>query len=555
MSSREEQIDDWINREHQRQERRKRVIPSSTDRLVDNTSVGEAVETMEKIAVFLGGYPDAPRIGVAQIGMEEVTFQFEEKMDLPGPFEEQVSDNGTQVWTLTHADAEDLPSYGHWAPQCEGLTALGNSIVGAKILLNITTFRTFSILGTEEFMQAVMVGQVMEQATALWSRGHHIWLVGYGELAEKLIVFLRSHHDEELFHTADSLNDLDPELLEEERATLYVMGADADALVRFKSFQNPDVGMVIADIATSEAMSLNEEDDGVAAIDPMNLKIIPNAIYPSHEYFQAMEAIFAHDQQTAAAAAAAVENLDPSDFLDDGAGVPDEDLEAESEGITDEDLHSWLAEVSVADAEDSVQGLEADDEPTVDLADPSEEEPAEPNELWELSLLGRPATSASANALGGQAAEVVALLSLEAEAHEGGVPAARISEALWETDAPEGATARTRRSRLAKKVNAGERDLVETSEGWKPQVLSTDVDVIAAGLAGADEPALLVLLEQIQPPLQDCGQWAHQHQTAIRDRLLGHLQVRMDQALEAGALELAQALLRAKKTLTEGEVS
>ncbi len=324
-NDREEKIEQWIFQEGVKKERRKRIIPSSTE-AITSTSVGTALDAMEKISFYFGDRPELPIVEMGLIKEDEITLTFGDDVNLDSPFRQVYQDQGDH-WGITHQEALAL-STGHvYGQQIAALTAVGNMVTGHKALLNTNRWHVLGTVGLAQWSTAIMVGQVMEQATEPWASEHHIWLVGYRDLGPKLVNFLTKYHDESYFHLVESVEQITADDLTGTTATLYVMGSNEASLKAYDRIRSERVGMFTDTVVTEQAMFISEDDDGGATIlnaTPDGLKVWPNLVGEGDPLYEAMELIWGIRQEQAQQAEAAVESLTIEDFLP-------ADLEAEEE--------------------------------------------------------------------------------------------------------------------------------------------------------------------------------------------------------------------------------
>src|SRR5699024_9283648 len=275
----DDQLENWIIQRDRKEEVRARIIPASAERLAsENPGDGEAA--MDSIAAWLGTHKQLPLVELGRISPSAITLTFSEDAVLPEPWVSPTGDRYTahDQWGITLQDAIELPRGDEYGWQIAGLTGLGTLADGSRGLFNTCRWEILQIAGTPEWTRTLMLTQVMNQAAEPWSTDHDIWLIGFGETAEKLMSFLAKEHQLHRFHVADSLTDVQEVDLRDTTATLYVMGADRDTELQFQALQTSGVGLMTDAIVTDEAMFLSERDRGLAVLGPFrqNLEIWPN---------------------------------------------------------------------------------------------------------------------------------------------------------------------------------------------------------------------------------------------------------------------------------------
>lgn len=603
MSSREEQMDDWIIQDGLERERRRRVIPSTTDQIV-HQSLGSGLDAMAKVALWLGDHPELPIVELGQIDREGINITFSAEVDLPEPFYLRDSEDQA-MWGIHHSDALQLATGNTYGHQTAALTTIGNTTspldphAGPKLLLNTNRWQILGSVGVQDFTTALMIGQAMEQATTPWASEHHIWLVGYGELGEKMVRFLADYHREDRFHLRQNPQQIDPEELAEGSHTIYVSGSTPETLQAFETLKAPNVGMFTDTVVTEAAMFIAEDADGKATVvnaAEHGVRILPNLIGTNHRLYRAMEINWQKIQEEAEQARREAENLTVEGFMETPTptGSSEQNLpEGNTPAFTDEELAQFLEQSQEEDKKDPLEPTtdedpapsaveeaeedqstvpeqpETEEEPTeekeqhpapdpqntpeqkIEDPEPAQSEEAEPELTYELSLLGAPRIIGSEETTG-KPAEIVAFLQLTGEQQD----SEAISSAIWPGDDTSGNTARTRRSRAARKIKQtlGEQAL-ENAEAWTlPTPLTTDLEQVLKVLdqplsANSDPRRILQALELIKTPLNGCEPWAEPHRQRAREQLEPRLKDLTDVALETDHFEIAKAARAAAKNL------
>lgn len=582
MANREENIESWIQGEKDRAKRRERIIPSSAAR-ISHEPVGNSLEAMERVAYYLGEHPEVPEMTGAGINSGVLRLTFDGLPDLPAPFIYQAGDGDHSVWALPVADAVQLPAKGTPGQQIKPVTAIGNDTEGGKMFIN-TRELVMGVRGREEFVHGVMTGQVMEQATEPWSRHNHIWLVGFQELAPMLIGYLSqfnpNFHDVE---TLDQIAPEDLRgapamlfVLGSDSTTLdqfVALGADNAGML-----MDGEVGPG-APFMTEEPSALDSKTGASGAVlyncGPEGMVFFPHVVQPGDRYYEGM---VQHHAVMEEQASAAVESLTMDDFLtptSPGEGPepdqqpltsmpaeagpkspPTEDEQPDDAPvmgglrITDEELEAFLSEHS-QDSERVRETTPADVPVTTDPSrapheqDSPELSPAEPeDETTDISeeklgyknqvpdvinlpvvektaglvrLLGEPELTLGSSRITGNAAELCAFMVL----HGGSASQAEITAALWPGEKLSENSARLKLSRLVKKINNVNNDVVTTGEQWMISGVTTDLQEVREVLKteSSEEGLVTQTCDRISPPLEGCHSWAADYRENISAEL------------------------------------
>lgn len=538
MSNWEDSLDNWITEETERQSRRERIIPSATDRIVGESPT-RALQAMENISKFVGLHPEYPMVLGAGMTQNEITLSFESPVDLPEPFMPLDEGDEVETWRISCPETTELPMGRDYGAQTQALTAFGHLTDEGTVLRMMTNTVGTKILGMAgqaEFKRSLMIGQVMEQATEPWGADHRIFLVGFGELARPLIQYLQPYHSG--FHEAEDLTQITTEDLGQSQATIYVMGADEATLGKFFAINTGHVGLVTDAVVDETSLYICETDSAVAELETGYQgvgvqRFMPNRITEDDpRYLAMMRAYEASIQEPEEE-----EVTTPEDILGgvpEGSTDPTETAEVESEpsqetpSFTDGDLDAFLraavAESREQDIEtrndfDPQRETRADDHQVVghEAIDTEDRAASAFTPTHDLTLLGEPAVRTPGMPLSGQAAEAVAFVTLNgAEA-----TAAEVSRALWPTDDAEGNTARTRRSRLVKKINLSDNEIITVSDAWRIKRLRTDYEEVTAMLntPAISDDALIDIAGYITDPLKGCHAWADEHREQMRSDL------------------------------------
>lgn len=480
MTSREEKIENWIELEEKKLNRKEKIIPSSTEK-IRHKPVGSGLEAFYRISCELSLYESLPDVLSAGINSSRTTLVFsgdDKRINLSYPFYQE---NNGYEWFVNHEDVHLLPDQGQPCAQVSGVTAIGNSIDGTKMLVNLNQMKIFGVMGEEDFVDAFMIGQVMEQATESWSPDQHIWLVGYGELAPKIINFLSTNHKKDNFHTAEHLSNISPEEISDNSTTLYVKNSDRDSIKFFKELNNGKLGMITDSLLTDRAMFIYEEEDGIAAIGPDNYQCFPHLVAESDDLYQAM--LVSYEKAKEEAVNNNTKLVDADSYEEEMSNS----VEYHSLNIVTGSTEKYVKDVN---------------KKQVDL-------------VAEMRILGSVEAHLSGGVITGKPAEALALLTLSG----GSLPARYISEMLWPQDPPEGNTARKRRSRLVAKINSVQGDFLTVGDKWSVPPLSTDFQELIHILESSTLNDQSDFLSFIDFPLHGCQRWADIHRRKMQEKI------------------------------------
>ena len=577
--SREDQIAQWISKEDLRKkkqrERRKKIIPSSTDSIT-HTPVGDPLDALASVARWFGDHPELPTVDMGLIKENEIKLTFNDPQELDHPFQFQSNDGGSH-WTITHDDALSLDTGNTYGWQTAALTAIGNDPRGNKMLLNTNRFHLMGLAGLDQFISGIMIGQVMEQATEPWTAEHHIWLVGFREIGPKLVNFLTMYHDESYFHLVETVEQITADDIKGTTATLYVKNSNAASLEAYRRIRadNPDaVGMFTDSVVTERAMFISENDDGTGEIcnaAPDTIPFFPNIVDENHQLYLAMEMYWDKHLKEAEQARQAAESLTIEDFLPAATEAEPEETPTPAaqertgatsiSNISAEDLeamfNSGTAERDTPEPAETELVREPAEEPAEQIPAPTTAAPeveAEPAAVQPvaayapLALLGQPTLhSADGSLVTGKPAEAVAYLHLSGLTRE----SVDVAQAVWPEHESEGNAARVRRSRAAKAIKDALPETFRAEESrWILDPLTTDLDQILTALTSDEDPQGTVrACEAIQAPLQGCAVWADEPRAQIVNQLREVLEGVMDRALDHDQFEIVKAVRQAIKKL------
>lgn len=554
--SRENDIDQWIIRNAAKKEQQSRVIPTAADQLTSSDpSRGETA--IEAVASWLGAERDLPTVELAQVSPHAVKITFTEPATLSDPWVNEEKATQSDTWALTHEQALLLPRSDIYGSQMATLTGLGNIVDGRRIFASTSRWGLLNVAGTAEWVESLMLGQVMNQAAEPWSVNCNIWLVGFGETAEKLTSFLAPYHPIHRFRTVNRVSEIDAEEITKSIATVYVRNAEhEDKAELFALSEAPEVGIIADRILSERHMFLTEGEDGSAAMGPFekDLEVYPN-IAP--EAVTAMEVAWAAQEAYAEEVVAAADFSQLLRSEDEATNVSDEgddavvNTPAVQEGMEipprpstpppltmDEEFGSEEAQESVSDTDEAAASALEDEAPVA----------GGPGGV-ELRVLGELRATTDVGEITGRNAMVLAILSRAEEP----VSVQEISERLWPGDDSAGHTARTRRSRLLNALREKAGDLVATGEeGWTlNSPVSSDFRTVLEALGRdpqGNEEEIIAACDRIDAPLAGSTQWAQDRDT-MAEQLRNALQSAKEQAIGSEAYDVAKAVKRAEEKL------
>lgn len=547
--SRENDIDKWIIRNAAKKEQQSRVVPTAADQLTsDDPSRGEAA--IESVAAWMGAEPNVPAVELAQVSPQAVKLTFTESVSLPAPWVNEDRAPESDTWGLTHEQALALPRSEIYAEQMATLTGLGNILDGRRIFASTARWGLLNIAGSADWVEALMLGQVMNQAAEPWSADCNIWLVGFGETAEKLTSFLAPYHPRHRFRAVDRVSGINAEEITSSTATVYVRNAGSEDKAELLALSEaPGVGILADRILSERHMFLTEGEDGSAIMGPFekDLEVYPN-IAP--EAVTAMEAAWDAQQAYAEEVVAATDFSqllfqDTGDEADDEAGEDQEETsESGAEDSSNVEIPPRPASPPAAPDNDE----EPPTEPSPALSEDQEEQTVVEAGEVQLHLLGQLRAITGAGEVNGRNALALAILDQSDEA----ISVQEISERLWPGDDAAGHTARTRRSRLLSALRDKAGAVVDTDDnGWalKEPASSDLADVIQTlTTEGAEEEDVIAVCDRIEPPLGRETKWPDERDT-MTESLRQALQTAKEHAIETEAYDVAKAVKLAEKKL------
>lgn len=590
MSGQDDQLEEWIIRDDLKKERRARIVPSSSERLVaENPGDGESA--LRSVASWMDLQRNLPIVELATLSPRTVTITFSEPVVLPEPWVSQQGQSGKlhDQWGITLQHAMGLRHGDGYGWQISGMTGLGTLADGSRAFINTSRWGILGIAGTPEWTRNLMITQVMNQAAEPWSEGQVIWLVGYGETAEKLIQFLSPYHPHYRFKTADALSKLVPSDLELDSATIYVMGSNSETEAQYLALNAPHVGMITDRIVSDQCMFLSERSEGGAVLGPFNtnLHVFPNIstelISAMDRSWEANEKLIADESSTADFERLLTSEVERSAEAEIDSKQVDEEFKS-LVGHLDDPVEPVMTIEPVPSQSDELKDREEQNEnqsdsPSISVTKLRDEDieaevapkplpPVNETEILEtksvsdeqspvksvessipssgiyLSLLGQIRAQSPEVEVKDRSAAALALLWLSEEP----VTPQMVSEMLWPGDETEGHTTRTRRSRLLAKIRECAGSALEAdAKNWtldRTQVV-TDYDHIANVFEieplVAGNRVVLNALKLIEVPLSDADEWAGAYQSQIRAKLHALLSDLKDKALDADAFDIAKA--------------
>lgn len=554
--SRENDIDQWIIRNAaKKEERQSRVVPTAADQLTSgDPSRGEAA--IEAVAAWMGAERDLPAVELAQVSPHAVKITFAEDVSLSSPWINEEHSPQSDTWALTHEQAMALPRSERYGSQMTALTGLGNIVDGRRIFASTSRWGLLNIAGTDDWVESLLLGQVMNQAAEPWSSDCNIWLVGFGETAEKLTSFLAAYHPLHRFRMVDRVSEINAEEITSSTATVYVRNTENEDRAELLALSEaPGVGIVADRILSERHMFLTEGEDGSAIMGPFekDLEVFPNI---AEEAIEAMEAAWQAQQAYAEEVVAATDfsqllfQGEESDL--DESGEP----EPEATDVAEEDIEipprpATLPPMS-HDVEPPVEDTAEHDpeaEPVAEVEVDDDPQPVGESGGIDLHLLGELRAVTSVGEITGRNAVALAILSQATSP----IPVQEISERLWPGDDSAGHTARTRRSRLLSALRDKAGDIVSTEdEGWTlnkeiPSDFAAVLEALGDDSSGNDD-SVIAACDRIEVPLAGDSKWPHERDT-MAEQLRSALQTAKDRAIKSEAYDVAKAVKRAEEKL------
>lgn len=270
--SREKRIQEWLN--------------ASEGTLNTNTRPdGQGLRALEAISRWLSDRPEVPTVSLAWITPEAINVSFAEETKLGSPWRAGAD---SAEWIITADDALRLPAGPSYGRQMRALTGLGDTPDGCKVFYNLSRLTNIGANGTAELCQGFILGMVMEMAGQPWSEDHEIWLIGHGELGDKMINFLAPFHRK--MFAAEKVSDVEHSALEGRSATLFVMGSSTDDLLAFNTISAMGTSMVTDTVLGNEVtLAIDIQSAATAQVVPLDYRIFPVMVTTEDEVFHAME--------------------------------------------------------------------------------------------------------------------------------------------------------------------------------------------------------------------------------------------------------------------------
>ncbi|MGX5718031.1 hypothetical protein [Arthrobacter sp. MAHUQ-56] len=269
--SREKRIEQWLN----------------TAGINNNARPGGVgLAALETISRWLTTRADAPTVSMAWVTPENIHLFFAENTALAAPWRKGADE---REWIVTPRAALQLPAGTSFAPQMSALTGIGDTPDGCKVFYNLTRLQRVGAHGTSELCNGFIIGMVMEMAGQAWTADHDIWLVGQGELGDKMINFLAPFHRN--MFAADKITDIPAAALAGRSATLFVMGSTADDLLAFDQVAAAGTSLVTDTVLGNEVtLAVEIQTDTTARVLPLDYELFPVLVTPDDEVYLAMDA-------------------------------------------------------------------------------------------------------------------------------------------------------------------------------------------------------------------------------------------------------------------------
>lgn len=269
--SREKRIEQWLNG----------AGMNSTAR-----PGGVGLAALESISRWLTTRTDATTVSMAWVTPENIHLFFADNTALDAPWRKGADE---REWIITPRAALQLPPGPSFAPQMSALTGIGDTPDGCKVFYNLTRLQRVGAHGLSEHCTGFIIGMVMEMAGQAWTADHDIWLVGQGELGDKMINFLAPFHRN--MFAADKITDVPAAALAGRSATVFVIGSTVDDLLALDRAAAPGTSLVTDSVLGNEVtLAVEIHSDTTARVLPLDYELFPVMVTTADEVYQAMDA-------------------------------------------------------------------------------------------------------------------------------------------------------------------------------------------------------------------------------------------------------------------------
>ena len=585
MANREESIESWIQGEKDRAKRRERIIPSSTARIshepVGNSL--EAMERLAYYLGEHPEVPEMTGAGINS-GVLRLTFDGLPDLPAPFIYQAGDGDHSVWALPVADAvqlPAEGAPGQQIQPVTAIGNdTEGGKMFINTRELVMGVRGREEFVRGVMTGQVMEQATEPWARHNHIWLVGFQElapMLIGY------LSQFNPNFHAVETLDqiAAEDLKGAPAMLfvMGSDSTTLdqfIALSADNAGLL-----MDGEVGPG-APFMTEEPSALDNNTGATGAVlyncGPEGMIFFPHVVQQGDRYYEGM---VQHQDVMEEQASAAAESLTMDDFLTPTPpDSPEEDSEPEQQPftpmpaetgiespqaedeqpddtpamgglrITDEELEAFLAEHSqdseqVRDtapadaplADDPIRAPQEQVSPELTPADlkeeatkKSEEKLGSPNQFagvvnlpsaeknaGSVRLLGKPELTLGSSRIAGLTAELCAFLVR----HGGPASQAEITDALWPGEELSENSARLKLSRLVKKINNVNNDVVTTGEQWTISGVTTDLQEVREVLKteSSEEGLVTQTCDRIAPPLQGCHSWADDYRENISAEL------------------------------------
>lgn len=246
---------------------------------------------------------------------------------------------------------------------------------------------------------------------------------------------------------------------------------------------------------------------------PMPAETVPEARQAGDEQSddsQAMEGLRITDEELEAFLAEHSQNPEPvADTTPTEAPVATDPIQAPQEQVSPESAPTNPADEATSKSEEN---KESEDQVSEDIDPPVVEKTA-----GSVRLLGKPELTYGSSRITGLSAELCAFLVL----HGGSASQSEITDALWPGEELSENSARLKLSRLVKKINNVNNDVVTTGEQWTISGVTTDLQEVREVLKtkSSEEGLVTQTCDRIAPPLEGCHSWAADYRENISAEL------------------------------------
>jgi hypothetical protein len=309
---------------------------------------GVGLAGLENISRWLSTQPETPMVSMAWVTPDSIHLFFAQETSLVGvPWKEGAD---ASEWIINARDALQLPTGSSFASQMSALTGLGDTPDGCKVLYNLTRMQRIGANGTSELSHGFIIGMVMEMAGQAWTAEHDIWLIGHGELGEKIINFLAPFHQN--MYSAEKISEVPTAALQGRSATLFVMGSTEGDLAAFGRVATAGTSIVTDTIPGNEVtLAVDIRTNTTAQVLPLDYEIFPVMVTTEDEVYLAMDAQWVARENL-------LQDFNDTEFtVNDIISAPNTEQGNESDGANQRNVSRWCRQLTGYGPTEAIQNV------------------------------------------------------------------------------------------------------------------------------------------------------------------------------------------------------